>query len=494
MGEHVAEEQLLPGGGRELDRRAPDRCPAVEVVGVGGSARLGARYPGARSRRHVPELLGAAVGRCYGVGAGESTGRRRVGAVRVHAPAPPDLQVVVERTAARIPDDLAQDAERTPSPLGEVQDGALVPAGLRCDARVVEIVAVRQLERVGIDPIDAVRVVAGRARGDVQVARLLGSIAVAGGHLLADVDQRVVVGAGHVARDVRHRVAIRPHDQAAGLVERDVDTDLLPTADDATSEEVAHRTGLRRRERPGSAVGDGLRVRACATAAAPAVAEVAVEIRPDVRRTRGRLAVLAPSMELAGGDVVLGAIGVEQEDDPDLAAVDDLPDAAVRPVAIDQPAHDLEGHLDAHVLVRVGAAVVEDLRLRLVGPHVVGDLHGPQFATVMALADRDALGDVRMGRDDGLRRCADLRVGVVALVSRGELVRGEGGGGEGDESAERDGGQRRPAAGGAAEGGHAAILRPMARPAHPSGGPATDHPNVRARARAHGARGRGQPR
>ena len=87
-------------------------------------------------------------------------------------------------------------------------------------------------------------------RGDVQVARLLGLVAVGRGHVAADLRERRLVLGGHVGRDVLLRVAVRPHDEAPGLVERDRGPDLLPAADDARGEEVAVGAGLGRRERP----------------------------------------------------------------------------------------------------------------------------------------------------------------------------------------------------------------------------------------------------
>ncbi len=150
--------------------------------------------------------------------------------------------------------------------------------------------------------------------------RLLRPVAVGGGHVPADLGQSGVILGRHVRRDVRHRVAVRPHDQPAVLVERDGRPDLLTAVDHAAGHEVAHRAVLGRRERARSAVGDGLRVRAGPPAATPAVAVVAIEVGADRRRARGRLAVLAPVVEVPAGDVVLGAIGVDHEHDPDLAA------------------------------------------------------------------------------------------------------------------------------------------------------------------------------
>ena len=83
----------------------------------------------------------------------------------------------------------------------------------------------------------------------------------------------------------------------------------------------------------------------------------------------------------------------------------------------------MQRHLDAHVLVGVRATVEQDLRLILVGADVVRDLGRPELATEIALADGEALDDVRMrSRDRGdVRRHLGIR--VVALVALRELVR-----------------------------------------------------------------------
>src|ERR1700694_2928169 len=61
------------------------------------------------------------------------------------------------------------------------------------------------------------------------------------------------------------------------------------------------------------------RCRAGAAAAAPAVAVVAVQVGPDRTRVGGWLAVLAPVVIDAAGDIVGRAVRVHPEDDPDLA-------------------------------------------------------------------------------------------------------------------------------------------------------------------------------
>ncbi len=119
------------------------------------------------------------------------------------------------------------------------------------------------------------------------------------------------------------------------------------------------------------------------------------------------------------------AVGIDAEDDPDLARVHDVRDAGVLAVAVGEPVQDVQGHLDAHVLVGMGVAVEEDLGLVLVGGHVVGDLGRPQLATLVALADREPLDDVRVGGLDGEDVGGDLRVRVVALEALGEVARRE---------------------------------------------------------------------
>ena len=143
------------------------------------------------------------------------------------------------------------------------------------------VVAVRQLERVREDAVHPVLVVARGPGADVQVAALLGPVAVGRGHVLADGRQRRVILRRHVGRDVRHRVAVRPHDEAPVLVERDRDPDLLAPADDAGGEEVAHGARLGRGERVRPMVRDRLRVASNPARDAPVVAVVAIEVGAD---------------------------------------------------------------------------------------------------------------------------------------------------------------------------------------------------------------------
>ena len=96
----------------------------------------------------------------------------------------------------------------------------------------------------------------------------------------------------------------------------------------------------------------------------------------------------------------VGAVRVHREDDPDLARVDDVRDPGVLAVAVGEPVEDVQGHLEAHVLVGVVEAVEQDLGLVLVDVDVVADLRRPQLAALVALADREQVDDVGVGRGD----------------------------------------------------------------------------------------------
>ncbi len=172
---------------------------------MGGRARAG-RQPGHQrpgARGHRPELLGAVGAGRRRVPAGEAArGRRRVGAVGIDPPAASDLEIVVEGAAAGRRDGGSEHRVGATGLLHEVEDRLAVAPGLRGDPRVVGVVLDRQLEGVGEDPVAPVLVVVGRPRGDVQVARLLGPVAVRGGHVPSEPGHRRMVLDGHVAGDV----------------------------------------------------------------------------------------------------------------------------------------------------------------------------------------------------------------------------------------------------------------------------------------------------
>ena len=132
------------------------------------------------------------------------------------------------------------------------------------------------------------------------------------------------------------------------------------------------------------------------------IAVVPVEVRADRARPGVGLAVLAPGPVRRAGEVVLGAVRVDREHDPDLAGVDDAGDPAVRAVARGQPAQQREVLLERQVLAGVMQRIEHDLRLGLVGGDVVRDLGDPQVAMLVALADRADGHDVGVGGLSGL--------------------------------------------------------------------------------------------
>ena len=271
-------------------------------------------------------------------------------------------------------------------------------------------------------------------------------------------------------------VAVRPHHEPAGLVEGDRGPDLLPAVDHPAREEVAHVPGLGGGERVRTHVGDRERVLARAPLGdPPAIAEVPVQVGADRGRARGRLAVLPPEVEVAARDVGLGPVRVHREDDPDLPGVDDVRDpGVVTDVAVDEPVHDPEGHLETHVLVGVGQPVEQDLGLVLVDGDVVRDLDRPHVPALVGLADREPLDDSPGGPPRRRRRRRHLGIGVVALPALREVGRdrrrrdGERGQ-RAEEDDEEAGEAGRP--GGASRSGHA--LRMTARGDWRQPGPST---------------------
>ncbi len=219
-------------------------------------------------------------------------------------------------------------------------------------------------------------------------------------------------------------------------MERDRELDLLEPADPAAEDEVADRLRLGRRERPRTVVRLGrLRARRAVTAR-EVVAVVAVEVRADARRAAVRLAVLAPLAVRVPGQVVLGAVGVDRRDDPDLVAVDDVRDPRVRTVSVGEPAQDRQALLEREVLASVVQRIEQDLRFGLVGSDVVGDLDDVDIATLVRGPDRADLHDVGVGRLGVHEDLDHLGVTVVAGIL-GREVRGRGGRGRGGRGADR---------------------------------------------------------
>ncbi|HUF07512.1 MAG TPA: hypothetical protein VMP86_09030 [Candidatus Binatia bacterium] len=73
-------------------------------------------------------------------------------------------------------------------------------------------------------------------------------------------------------------------------------------------------------------------------------------------------------------------------------------------MAVDEVAEEGDGHLGAHVLAPVHAAVEHDLRLVLVRADVIADLGRPQLAALVAAPDAEDPGDLGLPRRDRLDR------------------------------------------------------------------------------------------
>ena len=143
------------------------------------------------------------------------------------------------------------------------------------------------------------------------------------------------------------------------------------------------------------------------------------------------------------GEVVLPAVRVDHEDDPDLARVDQLGDLVVAPVVVAQPAQDRERLLDRQVLAGVVQPVEQHLGLVLVVGHVVGDLGRPDVAVLVALADREDVDDVGVVGFGVLDLGHHLGVVVVAAVLRRKVGSGcRGGCCQGQQRQAEDGQER----------------------------------------------------
>ena len=423
----IAEDQVTHRRPERDRRRANRRDATVEVVRLRSRSGLVPGHHRARSGRDRGQLVGRSLrGRPDPHAAG-----RRVGPVRVHHPTGRRLEVVEERAAQRLC--LADRRVQAAGTADDLEDGFAVAVRLASDDLVGRVEAVDRrvdrlrwvhLERVHEDPVHAVRPVDLVAVGDVQRARLLRRIAVRRGHALADRDKRCVVVLRHVAGHVAGRVAVRPEDLLAGGVERDRGLDLLASADHPAIDEVADGARFRGREGLRAAIRVGrLRARRAA-AAGPAVAVVAVEVGADVARARSSAGGSCANAIRRTGEVIFPAVGIDHEDDPDLARVDELGDLGVRAVAVAQPAQDRKGLLDREVLARVVQPIEQHLGLVLVGRHVVGHLRRPDGAVLVALPDRRNVDDGRVVGLGLLNLGHHLRVRVVAAVLRREVGRG----------------------------------------------------------------------
>ncbi len=129
------------------------------------------------------------------------------------------------------------------------------------------------------------------------------------------------------------------------------------------------------------------------------------------------------------------------------------------------------------MLACVVERIEQHLRLVLVGRDVVGDLHRPQLATLVALADAEAARDVGMRVRDRSRDRGDLRVAVIALISLGELGPGKSGRRGEDQDGER-GRDDRHEAGSAGGPRHAPMMPALSSPRDAGMGPGDDGRNV----------------
>ena len=125
-------------------------------------------------------------------------------------------------------------------------------------------------------------------------------------------------------------------------------------------------------------------------------------------------------------EVVDEPVGIDGEDDPDLAGVDDVRDLGIDAVVVGQEMEQVQRLLDRQVLAGVVQCVEEDLGLALIDGHVVADLRRPDIATLVALADAEDMDDVRV-RDLGRLDVGDhLGVAVVARIFRRKVGRSDG--------------------------------------------------------------------
>ncbi len=377
------------------------------------------------------------------------TPRGRIGSVGVDLPAAVDLEVVVEGATQRL--GLADRPVRAAADVDHVQKGVPIARRLRGDPLVGWVVVAPdggllgrvELPREREDPVGAVHPVDLVAVGDVEITRLLGRVAVQRRRLAAHGHERIVVDERHVPWDVRGGVAVRPEDELAVRVQRDVSPDLLDPADDPAVDEVADDPRLRCRPGGPAAVRDRRWPRRRSAAASPVVAVVAIDVGPDVARPGVWLAVLAPRAvgrvgAVNAGQVVLGTVRVDVEDDPDLASVHEGGHGRVRPVVVGEEMERVEGLLERQVLAGVVEGVEEDLGLGLVRGDVVADLGDPDVPTLVALADRVDLDDVGVGRGDGVDLGDHLVVAVIERIPRREI----GGGCRRGGAAEHDRGER----------------------------------------------------
>ena len=151
------------------------------------------------------------------------------------------------------------------------------------------------------------------------------------------------------------------------------------------------------------------------------VGVVAIEVGADGGRARRRLAVLAPGVEDAAADVVLGTVGVDREDDVDDARLQEPRDLRVVPIPVDEPVEDRQGHFEAQVFEAVVEPIEQDLGASVVDVDVLAYPHRPELAAPGRAADAEPLHEVGVGRCNERDLPGELGVRVVAGVARRKL-------------------------------------------------------------------------
>ena len=275
------------------------------------------------------------------------------------------------------------------------------------------------LEGEGEDASFAVEPIVAVAVGRIEIAGLLGGVAVQRRHSPPHLHESGVIVRVHVGGHIVVRVAIGPEDQLAVGVEADRGHQV-GVGEGEVADGLRFRLGEGRRAAVGGAprVGTGAQV-----VVAPAIAVVAVEVHAP-----GAVAVVAPvlapiAVPAVAQTVVFVAVGIDVGQDPDLPLVDQVGDAAAPAVVVGEVGDEIQRLLDGEMLAGVGEGEQKYLRLRLVTGHVIADLHGVDVPPFDALPDDGKLHDLGM-IGGGLGDLGQhLGVGVIRLVVNGELQR-----------------------------------------------------------------------
>ena len=121
---------------------------------------------------------------------------------------------------------------------------------------------------------------------------------------------------------------------------------------------------------------------------------------------------------------MLGAIGIDHRDDPDVARIEHVGDLGIATV-VHQVLGEHQRDLQAHVLAGVVVAHEDRARLAARAGGQVGlvavDVHGPQIASFGALADGLQLDHVGVAGFELVERVDQARISVKALVAGGKV-------------------------------------------------------------------------